>query len=54
MWGIKTHGGHKWFNTFVSSVLKRKHERDVLFDEIRNRHYPTEISKMILKYYYFD
>ncbi|SVC19887.1 uncharacterized protein METZ01_LOCUS272741, partial [marine metagenome] len=36
-WGIKTHRGKKWFNTSVQSVLKRKHERDVLFDEIRNR-----------------
>ena len=53
-WGIKTHRGKKWFNTSVSSVLKRKHERDVLFDEIRNRHYPTKISKMKLKYYTFD
>ena len=53
-WGIKTHRGKKWFNTSVSSVLKRKHERDVLFDEIRNRHYPTKISKMELKYYHFD
>jgi len=33
-WGIKTHRGYEWFNTSVSSVLKRKHERDVLFDEI--------------------
>ena len=23
-WGIKTHRGHKWFNTSVSSVLKNK------------------------------
>ena len=53
-WGIKTHRGHKWFNTSVSSVLKRKHERDVLFDEIRNQHYPSKISKMKLKYYTFD
>ena len=44
-WGIKTHRGKQWFNTSVSSVLKRKHERDVLFDEIRNRHYPTKIIK---------
>ena len=35
-WGIKTHRGKQWFNTSVSSVLKRKYERDVLFDEIRN------------------
>ena len=53
-WGIKTHRGKKWFNTSVSSVLKRKHERDVLFDEIRNRHYPTEISKFEVNYYTFD
>jgi hypothetical protein len=53
-WGIKTHRGKKWFNTSVSSVLKRKHERDVLFDEIRNRHYPTEISKFEVNYYIFD
>ena len=52
-WGIKTHRGKKWFNTSVSSVLKRKHERDVLFDEIRNRHYPTKISKFKVKYYIF-
>ncbi len=50
-WGIKTHRGKKWFNTSVSSVLKRKHERDVLFDEIRNRHYPTKISKFEVNYY---
>ena len=53
-WGIKTHRGKKWFNTSVQSVLKRKHERDVLFDEIRNRHYPTKISKFEVNYYIFD
>ena len=53
-WGIKTHRGKQWFNTSVSSALKRKHERDVLFDEIRNRHYPTKISKFEVNYYIFD
>ena len=53
-WGIKTHRGKQWFNTSVSSVLKRKHERDALFDEIRNRHYPTKISKLEVNYYTFD
>ena len=53
-WGIKTHRGKQWFNTSVSSVLKRKHERDVLFDVIRNRHYPSKISNMKLRYYHFD
>ena len=53
-WGIKTHRGHKWFNTSVSSVLKRKHERDDLVDNLRNKHYPSKVSKMELKYYTFD
>lgn len=53
-WGIKTHRGCEWFNTSVSSVLKRKHKRDVLFDEVRNQHYPSKISKMKIKYYTFN
>ena len=53
-WGIKTHRGKQWFDTSVSSVLKKKHEIDVLFDEIRNRHYPTKISKFEVNYYTFD
>ena len=53
-WRIKTHRGKQWFNTSVSSVLKRKNERDDLVDNIRNKHYPSKISKMELKYYTFD
>ena len=52
--GIKTHKGKQWFNTSVSSVLKRKHERDVLFDEMRNRNYPAKISKTILSLLRFN
>ena len=47
-WGIKTHRNKQWFNTSVSSVLKRKHERDVMINEIRDQHYPSEVSKMEL------
>jgi len=53
-WDVKTISGKKWLNTSVSSVLKRKHDRDVLFDEVSIRHYPNKTSKMILKYYHFD
>jgi len=53
-WGIKTHRDKQWFNTSVSSVLKRKHERDVMINEIRDQHYPSKVSKMELKYYTFD
>ena len=53
-WGIKTHRGHKWFNTSVSSVLKRKHERDLRIEQIRNQHFPSKISKLEVNYYIFD
>ena len=53
-WGIKTHRGCEWFNASVSSVLKRKNERDHLVNNIRNKHYPSKTSKMELKYYSFD
>ena len=53
-WGIKTHRDKQWFNTSVSSALKRKHERDVMINEIRDQHYPSKVSKMELKYYTFD
>ena len=33
---IKTIRGNTWFNTSVSSVLKRKHERDLRIEEIRS------------------
>jgi leucyl-tRNA synthetase len=44
-WGVKTHRGKEWFNTSVSSVLKRKHERDLRNEQIRNQHFPSKISK---------
>ena len=53
-WGVKTHRGKEWFNTSVSFILKRKHERDDLVNNIRNKHYPSKVSKMELKYYIFD
>ena len=53
-WGIKTHRGKQWFNTSVSSVLKRKHEYDLRIQQIRNQHFPTKISKLEVNYYIFD
>ena len=52
-WGIKTHRGCEWFNTSVSSVLKRKHERDLMNDQIRNQHFPSKVSKFEVNYYIF-
>ena len=50
-WGVKTTRGNTWFNTSVSSVLKRKHERDVRIQELRNKEYPIKIGKLSVKYY---
>ena len=33
-WGIKIHRGCKWCNTSIFSVLKRKHERGVMVNEV--------------------
>jgi hypothetical protein len=52
--GIKTHRGKNWFISSVISVLKRKHERDVRIQQIRNQHCSTKISKMEVNYYTFD
>ena len=53
--GIKTHRGKKWFNSSVISILKRKqHQRDLRVEEIRNKHFPTKISKLEVNNYTFD
>ena len=52
-WNVKTTRGNTWFNTSVSSVLKRKHERDLRIQEIRNKEYPIKIGKLSVKYYIF-
>ena len=51
--GIKTHTGKNWFSSSVISVLKRKHERDLMNEQIRNQHFPTKISKFEVNYYIF-
>ena len=43
--GIKTLRGKNWFNSSVISVLKRKHERDLMNDQIRNQYFPSKISE---------
>ena len=50
-WNVKTPRGKTWFNSSVSSVLKRKHERDLRIQEIRNKEYPIKIGKLSVKYY---
>ena len=52
--GIKTHRGKNWFSSSVISVLKRKHERDLMNEQIRNQHFPSKVSKFEVNYYVFD
>ena len=52
--GIKTLRGKNWFTSSVISVLKRKHERDLLNQQIRNQHFPSKISKFEVNYYLLD
>jgi hypothetical protein len=52
--GIKTLRGKHWFSSSVISVLKRKHERDLINEQIRNQHFPSKVSKFEVNYYIFD
>ena len=51
---ILTHTGKKWFSSSVISVLKRKHERVLMNEQIRNQHFPSKVSKFEVNYYVFD
>ncbi len=51
--GIKNHTGKKWFASSVI-VLKRKYERNLMNEQIRNQHFPTKISKFEVNYYICD
>ena len=51
---ILTHTGKNWFTSSVISVLKRKHERDLMNEQIRNQHFPSKVSKFEVNYYIFD
>jgi hypothetical protein len=50
---ILTHTGKNWFTSSVISVLKRKHERDLMNQQIRNQHFPSKVSKFEVNYYVF-
>ena len=42
---MQTHTGKNWFTSSVISVLKRKYERDLMNEQIRNQHFTSKISK---------
>ena len=49
--GIKTHRGKNWFSSSIISILKRKHERDVMNDQTRNQHFPSKVSQFEVNYF---
>jgi REP element-mobilizing transposase RayT len=51
---ILTYTGKKWFSSSVISVLKRKHEKNLMNKHIRNQHFPSKVSKFEVNYYIFD
>ena len=53
-WGIPTVRDNKWFPQSVFSILKRKHQRDMRIEELRNKEFPIKMSKMKVVYYTFD
>ena len=50
---ILTHTGKNWFSSSVISVLKRKHERDLMNEQIRNQYFPSKVSRFEVNYYIF-
>jgi hypothetical protein len=36
------------------SQFKKKHERDLVNDQIRNQHFPSKVSRFEVNYYIFD
>jgi len=49
--GIKTHRGKNWCSSSDISVLKRKYERDLMNEQIKNQYFPSKISKFEVDYY---
>jgi hypothetical protein len=50
--GIKTQRGKEWFNTSVFSVLKRKHQRGVRLETVKE--HPTKVSKFLVQHQTFS
>ena len=41
--GIKTHRGKSFSSGSIHSILKRKKERDIWIEEVRNKEFPIKI-----------
>ena len=50
-WGLQTPRGNTFFNTSISSILKRKHQRDNRIQDIRNKVFSPKLGKFKITYY---
>ena len=46
--GIKTHRGKLFSSGSIHSILKRKKERDIWIEEVRNKKFPVKIKNFKL------
>ena len=46
--GIKTHRGKSFSSGSIHSILKRKKERDIWIQEVRNKEFPIKIKNFDL------
>jgi hypothetical protein len=53
-WGIKTERCNTWTNSMVYSVLKRRTERDERIENQRLITYSPELSKLRIKYRFYE
>jgi len=52
-WGLQTPRGNTFFNTSISSILKRKHQRDNRIQDIRNKVFSPKLGKFKITYYQY-
>ena len=51
-WGIKTQRGKEWFNTSAFSVLKRKYQRDMRLETVKEN--LIQVSKFLVQHQTFS
>ena len=47
--GIKTHRGKSFSSGSIHSILKRKKERDIWIEKVRNKNYPVIIENFYIR-----
>ena len=50
-WELQTPRGNTFSNGSISSILKRKHQRDNRIQDIRNKVFSPKLGKLKITYY---